>query len=164
MSMLSLLRLRAPAALRAPVAAFSRRPLSSLSSTAFRNASLRLTSSGGAAAKRGLINFCPNCRREGHSRKDCKEPTICVACGVEGHMRRDCPNPDPARIEALNTSPKKCFRCGVEGHILAECPQPAKCFHCGSTDHIRKDCPTRPPPTPRTPAPRDAQPEAVPVS
>ncbi|KAJ7138392.1 hypothetical protein C8R44DRAFT_976119 [Mycena epipterygia] len=135
-------------------------------------------------AKGGLgYMVCPNCRREGHLRSDCKEPTVCIACGVEGHERRDCPSPDPARIEALQTAPRKwcvrlipspspsrivlthfsplpsfsrplcSFRCGEPGHILKECKQPPKCFSCGSTSHILKNCPTAPPRPAKAPAP-----------
>ncbi|KAJ7446294.1 hypothetical protein FB451DRAFT_1412318 [Mycena latifolia] len=100
-----------------------------------------------AFVKRGLMiwrvpplrRLCGG-RREGHLRKDCKEPTICVACGVEGHQRKHCPSPDPARLEALKIAPVKCFRCG-ENHTLKEYPQPPKCFECGQPGHGRKDCP-----------------------
>ncbi|KAF7364286.1 hypothetical protein MSAN_01088500 [Mycena sanguinolenta] len=158
--MLSLLRLRV-----APAAFALRRPLSTLPSSTFRALPLRAFSTEVPAAtgrsKGGpRVFICPNCRREGHLRKDCTAPTICVACGVEGHQRKDCPNPDPKRIEALSTGPKKCFRCGVEGHVLKECPQPAKCFHCGQTGHLRKECPTRPPP-PAKVAPADTKPAAT---
>jgi len=149
--MLSLLRLRA-----APAALALRRPLSSLStlsSTTFRDASLRAYSTEAPAAsgqKRKLMFYCSNCRREGHFKKDCKEPTVCVACGVEGHERKHCPNPDPARLEALKTAPIKCFRCGVEGHAIKDCPQPPKCFICGQPGHVRKDCPSRPAAAPKS--------------
>ncbi|KAJ7028337.1 hypothetical protein C8F04DRAFT_1188708 [Mycena alexandri] len=114
------------------------------------NSSLRVFSTEvPSGTKRGFVNvwilidlstFSFNCRREGHVRAECTEPTICVACGLEGHQRKDCPNPDSARLEALKTAPIQCFRCGEE-HAVKNCPQPAKCFTCGSTEHIRSKCP-----------------------
>ncbi|KAJ6617255.1 hypothetical protein B0H10DRAFT_2034056 [Mycena sp. CBHHK59/15] len=128
--MLSLLRLRVPVALRARLPAPS--PVSLALRAPFRGLA--------AVAPKKFGNFnriCPNCRLEGHTRKECTQPTICVACGVEGHERKACPNPDPKRIEALQNAPKKCFRCGQAGHVIGECPQPAKCFSCGQTVRLR---------------------------
>ncbi|KAJ7155611.1 hypothetical protein C8R46DRAFT_1116049 [Mycena filopes] len=106
--------------------------------------------------KPGWTNVCMNCRREGHIRSECTEPTICVACGVEGHQRRDCPNPDEERLAALKTAPPQCFRCGEE-HLIRDCPQPAKCYLCGSTEHKRTACPTYVP----KPKPEAVSPEAT---
>ncbi|KAJ7610227.1 hypothetical protein FB45DRAFT_942981 [Roridomyces roridus] len=77
----------------------------------FFNSTIRCASSASAAprkAKTPGFMICPNCRREGHTRRQCTEPVApCVACGEVGHIRRKCPNPDQARLDALNTAPKK---------------------------------------------------------
>ncbi|KAJ7493064.1 hypothetical protein B0H11DRAFT_2228388 [Mycena galericulata] len=144
---------RAPAALRAWLPLRVSNPVSVLGS--IRSLATQDRTQG-LRAQRHYRRICPNCRLEGHEKKDCKAPTICVACGVEGHERKHCPNPDPARIEALNTAPKKwcapphvsafavaltsycplpsrpnSFRCGVAGHTIKECQEPPKCFSCG---------------------------------
>ncbi|KAJ7138390.1 hypothetical protein C8R44DRAFT_868689 [Mycena epipterygia] len=164
--MLSLLRLRALPVFRFPCRV-------SRTSFAALLTPLRSFSSTPPALYRVV---CMNCSREGHVTKWCKEPMICRSCGGEGHTGRDCPNPDPERVEALKTAPRKWyFRCGEEGHGVKECPQPAKCFHCGQSvrlrlflfspvshsfnflillDHTLKDCPKRPnPATGRAPPP-----------
>ncbi|KAK7038483.1 hypothetical protein R3P38DRAFT_3262864 [Favolaschia claudopus] len=147
--MLSLLRVRA-----VPAASAFRRTLTTFSSTPLRT---RLSPvSTAVPQRRTFINFCSNCRREGHMKKDCKEPVVCRACGVEGHSGKDCPNPSAERLEALKTAPKKCYRCGEAGHVIAACPQPPKCFHCGKGGHIQRNCPTRPPPPRADAAPRAA--------
>ncbi|KAK6984074.1 hypothetical protein R3P38DRAFT_3232896 [Favolaschia claudopus] len=148
--MLSLLRVRA-----VPTASALRRTLTSFSSTPLRTRAVPALPA--APQKRTFINFCSNCRREGHMKKDCKEPVICRACGVEGHSKKDCPNPNAERLEALKTAPKKCYRCGQPGHVISACPRPPTCFHCGKEGHIQKNCPTRPPlPSRADDAPRAA--------
>ncbi|KAJ7473851.1 hypothetical protein B0H11DRAFT_2282430 [Mycena galericulata] len=119
---------RAPAALRAWLPLRVANPVSVLGS--IRSLATQ-DATQGLRSQRHYRRICPNCRLEGHEKKDCTAPTVCVACGVEGHERKHCPNPDPARIEALNTAPKKCFRCGVAGHTIKECQEPPKCFSCG---------------------------------
>ncbi|KAJ7112464.1 hypothetical protein C8R44DRAFT_856181 [Mycena epipterygia] len=140
--MLSLFRLRA-----LPVLRLSPRAPGRLS------ASLLVPLRAISSTRSTFAATCLNChsdagRREGHLRKQCREPTICVACGVEGHQRRDCPSPDPARLEALKTAPIRCFRCGENGHAIKHCTKPQTCYGCKQPFGVAKMSGGEVPPTP----------------
>ncbi|KAJ2705419.1 hypothetical protein H4R19_005125 [Coemansia spiralis] len=103
---------------------------------------------GERIAERERGTTCFQCRKSGHSVKNCPDgqAIVCYHCGADDHTTKGCPT--PSRSFPFAT----CFVCGGRGHLASRCPKNEKglypngggCKYCGSTQHLMKDCrPTR---------------------
>lgn len=89
---------------------------------------------------------CYNCKRRGHSLKQCPTKTIpktCYNCSEIGHMSKECPKGNTKSGAGHGSGNircnRKCSCCQKMGHLAQDCfhrPRPESCLKCDS-----KDCP-----------------------
>jgi AAA domain/Zinc knuckle len=85
--------------------------------------------------------ICKNCKKPGHSSRDCPQPKPCHNCKKTGHEAADCTEP-------RNMTRVNCRNCGGTGHFARGCPTPKIpfCNRCKVLGHLKQDesCPTQP--------------------
>nr|XP_043638265.1 uncharacterized protein LOC122609275 [Erigeron canadensis] len=70
-------------------------------------------------AKKSYIGTKPYCTRcNTHHYGQCT--IVCGNCRRIGHTTRDCRNPNP---DGNQGAPRGCFECGADGHVKRDCPR-----------------------------------------